>query len=129
MPNSSRMPAVYAGVLATVLMLDTSARADNCLLAPGRVTAPGVHWVYQTDPATNRRCWYLIATDPAAQAGGASDPPHPPPPAPPPQRARTPRGPPPRRPRPAHRKQWPISPQSRIARRPPRMRMASRNLT
>ncbi len=78
MPNSSRVPAICAGVVATVLMLDTSARADNCRLAPGRVTAPGVHWVYQTDPATNRRCWYLIATDPAAQAGEAYDPYHPP---------------------------------------------------
>jgi hypothetical protein len=78
MPNNSRVPAVCAGVLATVLVLDTSARADNCLLEPGRVARPGVHWVYKTDPATNRRCWYPIETVAGAQAGEAYDPDHPP---------------------------------------------------
>jgi hypothetical protein len=85
MPNSSRVPAVCAGVVATVLMLDTSARADNCLLAPSRVARPGVHWVYHTDPTTNRRCWYPIETAPAAQTGDAYDPYHAPSPYQPPQ--------------------------------------------
>jgi hypothetical protein len=91
MPNSSRVPAICVGVLATVLVLDASARADNCLLAPGRVARPGVHWVYQTDPTTNRRCWYPIETAPVAAeaydpyrppAFGPASPYHPPQPSP-----------------------------------------------
>jgi hypothetical protein len=79
---SFRLPAVCAGVLAAVIVLETSARADDCLLAPNRVAAPGARWVYETDRATNRRCWYLIEAGraEAAQAAEPSpyDPPQPP---------------------------------------------------
>ncbi len=48
------------------------ARADDCITAPNSPAPQGSHWYYQTDPATQRKCWELRAagqpTQLAAQA-------------------------------------------------------------
>jgi hypothetical protein len=66
------------------VVLTNFARADDCLSAPNSPAPKGSHWYYQTDPATQRKCWELRAAGqptqlaaqttskatPAATAGG-----------------------------------------------------------
>jgi hypothetical protein len=40
--------------------------ADDCLAGPSRPPAPGGHWYYHRDRASDRKCWYLV--EPAARA-------------------------------------------------------------
>ena len=54
-----------------------TARADDCLAEPNSSAPAGSHWYYHMDRATQRKCWYIRATDqPAgsATAQGTSDP-------------------------------------------------------
>jgi hypothetical protein len=57
---------------AGVVVPTNFARADDCLTAPNSPAPRGSHWYYQTDRATKRKCWFLLApgqaTQPAAQA-------------------------------------------------------------
>jgi hypothetical protein len=43
------------------------ARADDCLAQPDSSAPEGSHWYYHTDRATQRKCWYLRASDQQAQ--------------------------------------------------------------
>jgi hypothetical protein len=86
---------ISVGALTATIMLGTSllgaslpgqpARAaDDCLAAPNRAPAPGGHWYYHLDRASDRKCWYLVeppAQTPIAQAPQpqlAPEPPAPP---------------------------------------------------
>jgi hypothetical protein len=63
------------GLLATAIMLGTNGvalAADDCLAGPNRAPAPGGHWYYHLDRASDRKCWYLV--EPAAQAPVAPPP-------------------------------------------------------
>ncbi len=67
-------PALCAGLLASIIVPFAGARADDCLTTePTRAAAPGSHWVYHMDRATNRKCWFLVQTGalpPAAPPAG-----------------------------------------------------------
>jgi hypothetical protein len=78
----SCVKVVSAGLIATAVMLGTNRAtlADDCLAGPDRPSAPGGHWYYHLDRATDRKCWYLVepARAPAAEAAEpqpASEPP------------------------------------------------------
>jgi hypothetical protein len=78
-PVISCVPALCAGLIATVIMLESdfaTLAADNCLAGPNRPSAQGGHWYYRVDHAANRKCWYLV--EPAARRP-AADAPEPPP--------------------------------------------------
>jgi hypothetical protein len=70
----SCVPALCAGLIATVIMLESdfaTLAADDCLAGPNRPSAQGGHWYYRVDHAANRKCWYLVkpaARRPAADA-------------------------------------------------------------
>jgi hypothetical protein len=56
-------------------------RADDCLAEPNSPAPAGSHWYYHMDRATQRKCWYIRATDQPAQPAAAqatSDPASPP---------------------------------------------------
>src|SRR5262249_46563373 len=71
-----------------------TARADDCLAEPNSSAPAGSHWYYHMDRATQRKCWYIRATDQpagAATAQGTSDPASLPPASPiPPEKPATP---------------------------------------
>lgn len=46
-----------------------SARAAECLAAPGSSAPPNSHWYYRTDRQQQRKCWYLRAADGSLQEG------------------------------------------------------------
>jgi hypothetical protein len=73
---SFRVPSVCADVLVTTIALGASVRADDYLLAPNSDSPPGARWVYQTDRATNRRCWYLTEAERAPVAHHDAEPQH-----------------------------------------------------
>lgn len=88
---------ISVGVLAAPIMVGASlllgaslfgqpARAaDDCLSAPNRAPAPGGHWYYHLDRASDRKCWYLVeppAQTPIAQAPQPQLAPEPPTPQP-----------------------------------------------
>jgi hypothetical protein len=50
-----------------VIVPTNFARADDCLTAPNSPAPEGSHWYYQTDRATQRKCWYLRAPGQATQ--------------------------------------------------------------
>jgi hypothetical protein len=62
-------------VLVTALLLwavgmgetTDTARADDCVAAPNSAAPGGSHWYYRVDRASQRKCWYLRATDQPAQ--------------------------------------------------------------
>ena len=69
---SKRVPAfvqaTFVGLLAIAgTMLGTNQRAalaaDDCLAGPTRAPAPGGHWYFHLDRASNRKCWYLVEPD------------------------------------------------------------------
>jgi hypothetical protein len=71
----SCVPAVCAGLLATVIMLGTNCAtfaADDCLPGPNRPPAQGGHWYYHVDHVNNRQCWYLV--EPGARTPTAESP-------------------------------------------------------
>ena len=49
----------------------TTARADDCLAEPNSSAPAGSHWYYHLDKTTQRKCWYIRATDQPAQAAAA----------------------------------------------------------
>ena len=49
----------------------TTARADDCLAEPNSPAPAGSHWYYHLDRATQRRCWYIHATDQPVQRAAA----------------------------------------------------------
>lgn len=55
-------PALCASLLAGVIVPFASVRADDCLTEPTRAATAGSHWFYHMDPATNRKCWFLVGT-------------------------------------------------------------------
>jgi hypothetical protein len=73
-------PTVSVGVLAAAIMLGANCAAfaaDGCLAAPNRAPAPGGHWYYHFDRASDRKCWYLAepaAQPPVAQAPQSPEP-------------------------------------------------------
>jgi hypothetical protein len=80
---TSCVQVVSASLLVTAIMLgtDRATRADDCLAAPSRPPAPGGHWYYHLDHATDRKCWYLV--EPRAPTAEAAEPqPSEPPPPP-----------------------------------------------
>ncbi len=84
----SCVPAVSAGLFVAVIVLGanrTAVAADDCLAGPDHPPAPGGHWYYHLDHASDRKCWYLVepaARAPAAEAMQPQSAPEPQPPAP-----------------------------------------------
>jgi hypothetical protein len=59
-------------LITTLLLLDAAvgmkgaagtAWAGDCLTEPNSPASQGSHWYYRVDPANQRKCWYLRATD------------------------------------------------------------------
>ena len=48
-----------------------TARADDCLAEPNSPAPAGSHWYYRSDRTTQRKCWYIRATDQPAQPAAA----------------------------------------------------------
>jgi hypothetical protein len=46
-----------------------TAAAADCLAAPNSSAPPNSHWYYRTDRTTQRKCWYLRASNDAPQQG------------------------------------------------------------
>ena len=62
---TSYVLAVFVGLI--ILGSNRAAlAADDCLAGPNRSPAPGGHWYYHRDRASDRKCWYLV--EPAARA-------------------------------------------------------------
>ena len=59
--------AAVATLLACVGIPTAIARAADCLTAPYFAAPEGSHWYYQTDRATQRKCWFLRAAGEPAQ--------------------------------------------------------------
>jgi hypothetical protein len=59
--------AAVATLLACVGISTALARAADCLTAPYFAAPAGSHWYYQTDRATQRKCWFLRAASEPAQ--------------------------------------------------------------
>ena len=51
--------------------LTTTARADDCLAEPNSPAPAGSHWYFHLDRTTQRKCWYIRATDQPAQPAAA----------------------------------------------------------
>ena len=70
----SRAATAVSLIAASLALGSTGAHAD-CLPGPGQAAANG-HWYYRIDHATNRKCWYLSQSGPAAtpEADGARAP-------------------------------------------------------
>jgi hypothetical protein len=83
---------ISIGVLAATIVLGTSLlgtseptrAADDCLAAPNRAPAPGGHWYYRLDRASDRKCWYLVEPPPQTPIAQAPQPQLVPEPTPPP---------------------------------------------
>jgi hypothetical protein len=79
------VPAVSVGLFVAVIVLGadrTAVAADDCLAGPDRPPAPGGHWYYHLDHASDRKCWYLVepgARAPTAEAVQPQPAPEPPP--------------------------------------------------
>ena len=59
--------AAVATLLACVGIPTAIAHAADCLTAPYFAAPEGSHWYYQTDRATQRKCWFLRAAGEPAQ--------------------------------------------------------------
>jgi hypothetical protein len=76
-------------LLGTSLLGQPARAADDCLTAPNRAPAPGSHWYYHLDRASDRKCWYLVEPPPQSPSAQtpiaqAPQPPLAPEPTPPP---------------------------------------------
>jgi hypothetical protein len=60
----SRAATTVSLIAASLALGSTGALAD-CLPGPGQAATNG-HWYYRIDHATNRKCWYLSQSGPAA---------------------------------------------------------------
>jgi hypothetical protein len=56
---------------AGVGALTTTATADDCLAEPNSSAPAGSHWYYHMDRATQRKCWYIRATDQPVEPAAA----------------------------------------------------------
>jgi hypothetical protein len=66
---SKRVTSFVLAVFVGLIMLGSNRpalAADDCLEGPTREPAPGGHWYYHRDRASDRKCWYLV--EPAARA-------------------------------------------------------------
>ena len=50
-----------------VTLLAVTARAEDCLAAPNSPAREGTRWYYRLDRASQRKCWYMRASDQPAQ--------------------------------------------------------------
>jgi hypothetical protein len=69
-PGPVRPIALIATLLAwsvSVAAPTTTARADDCLAEPNSSAPAGSHWYYHLDKTTQRKCWYIRATDQPTQ--------------------------------------------------------------
>jgi hypothetical protein len=57
-----------AGLFVLLLGAGVANAAPECLAKPDRTAAPGSHWYYRIDRATQRQCWYLKQLDARAPA-------------------------------------------------------------
>ena len=73
---SGQIPTPIGSIALVALLLAWSvgvgvptniARADDCLAAPNSRAPAGSHWYYYTDPAKQRKCWFLRAKDQSTQ--------------------------------------------------------------
>jgi hypothetical protein len=48
-----------------------AARADDCLAEPNSPAPAGSHWYYHVDKTTQRKCWYIRATEQPGQPAAA----------------------------------------------------------
>jgi hypothetical protein len=74
MSGQTRRPTGSLALVATLLMCGVgigvptnTARADDCLTGPNSPAPEGSHWYYHIDRATQRKCWYVRATDQPTQ--------------------------------------------------------------
>ena len=74
MPRQIPTPIGLIAPIATLLawgagvgIPTTIARAADCLTAPYFFAPEGSHWYYQTDRATQRKCWFLRAKNQSSQ--------------------------------------------------------------
>ena len=68
---------VATTLLAWSVSVGAPTRADDCLAEPNSSAPAGSHWYYHMDRATQRKCWYVRATDQpvgSAAAQATSDP-------------------------------------------------------
>jgi hypothetical protein len=72
------LPMGSIALVATLLVWSVSvgaptitARADDCLAEPNSPAPAGSHWYYHLDRATQRKCWYIRATDQPAPDAAA----------------------------------------------------------
>ncbi len=66
---STRVMSCVLAVFVGLIMLGGNRSvlaADDCVAGPSRPPAPGGHWYYHRDRASDRKCWYLV--EPAARA-------------------------------------------------------------
>jgi hypothetical protein len=66
-----------AGLLMSavaVILLPSTVRADDCIVAPNSAAPEGSRWYYRLDRATQRKCWYVRALgQPTQQEAAAPD--------------------------------------------------------
>jgi len=58
----SRIPPIFASLLATMIAIGTGSAARaarDCIEQPTGQASQGAHWYYHVDRTNNRRCWYL----------------------------------------------------------------------
>jgi hypothetical protein len=53
------LTCLVAGTSFVTIHLGDAGAADECLAAPKQASAPGQHWYYRIDRATQHHCWYL----------------------------------------------------------------------
>jgi hypothetical protein len=73
-PRSMGSIALVATLLVWIVSFGAptiTAHADDCLAEPNSAAPAGSHWHYHTDRATQRKCWYIRATDQPAQPAAA----------------------------------------------------------
>lgn len=63
--------AVILAGLGACLPASGALAADECLAAPNAKPPKGSHWYYRLDRATQRKCWYMRAQNPAAPQAAA----------------------------------------------------------
>ena len=69
------MQSVFgAGLFVLLLGAGVANAAPECLAKPDRTAAPGSHWYYRIDRATDQKCWYLKQVDARAPAPAAAQP-------------------------------------------------------